>query len=100
MCFEWDCGVGPGTLPPEYAGLTSLEVLDVSDNYLTGRLPDAYFSTFAFNTKTALHVRITLSNPPEEHVFVHEYCSSPFCMQLECIPTQHTSKHNTTSCNK
>ena len=48
---------GAGTLPPQYANLTSLKNLDVTYNFLTGRLPAEYFTASAFSNSTFMEAR-------------------------------------------
>lgn len=43
-------------MPPEYAALSNIQVLDLADNVLTGRIPAAYFSASAFSFNAFLYL--------------------------------------------
>ena len=53
--MHWDPGCA-GTVPPEYAALSNIEILDLADNFLTGRIPAAYFSAVAFSFNAFLYL--------------------------------------------
>ena len=45
-----------GTLPPEFALFTNAHVLHLAGNYLTGKIPAAYFTANAFRHSTFLYL--------------------------------------------
>ncbi len=46
-----------GTLPPELASLTSVHVVNIAGNNLTGQIPAAYFTASAFTYSTFLYLQ-------------------------------------------